>query len=208
MKKTILALSLSIITGFSFAQKKHHSFNEEEYKTFVEAEEYQTVVEGQDAQFTVLLSKVTNEDIKVTYTVHSGTAKIGKDFTIPKVQSFIIPKGEKQSTIHIPTIQDHFNESDETFTIEVLEGVKIKSKKKLNNTKLIRKRTIVQNTNTNYNTFFVEEHSIQTNPTADEIEVRNMNGILIPNQNLRPSTYLVKALINDQYVTKTIMITQ
>ncbi len=206
MKKlTIVAL---LVAATSFAQKdKCNCFDKEVYKAFVAKEQHQTVLEGEDAELTVLLSKKQKVDVLITYKITGTTANIENDIEIPKTNSFVIPAGKTQATIHIPTIYDNKSELDETFTIEILEGIKTDTKKKLNNNKLIRTRTIVDR-NTDYSAIKVysEDGVIKTNPAASSVVVRNLNGGTLRNQHLKAGIYLINATVNEKAISRTISI--
>ncbi len=207
MKTRILTTALAITLSISgYSQKDHcNCFNKEEYKTFVKNEQNQTVIEGQDAELTVLLSKKQKEDIIITYKVTGETANVKKDITLPASNTFRIPAGETQATIHIPTVYDNSNELDETFTIEIIEGITATTKKKLNNNKLVRTRTIIERTsNISDIKIYRENGIIKTTPATSDIEVRNMNGILIPNKNINTGVYFIKATSNKSVISKTV----
>lgn len=206
MKTKILAPALALLfcyTGYS-QKDKCNCFNKEEYKAFVKKEQHQTVVEGQDAELTVLLSRIHKEDIVITYTIKGETANTNTDIVVPEIKSFIIPKGETQATIHIPTVADNISELDETFTIEIMEGTTAIGKKKLNNNKLIRTRTIVDaKSNASQVEVYMDNGVIKTKPASNNIEVRNFNGISINNNNLNPGIYYIKANLENETISKT-----
>lgn len=209
-KLPLIAYNLILVSTLSFGQNKAKnigSFNKAEYNVFVAEEQHQTVIEGEDAQFTVLLSRIQKYDIKVTYKIIAKTASLDNDIKVPAVKSFIIPAGKKRATIHIPTINDGISEQDEEFAIEIIKGINTKTKRKLNNTKLIRTRTIVdRQLGDNLLTFYHDHGTIKSNPAADSIEVRNFNGILIPNKNLSSGTYFINAVVKNKTITKTIIV--
>ncbi len=210
MKKTTsyLVAIIALTSTAIFAQKdKCNCFNKEEYTAFVKAEQHQTVIEGNDAELTVLLSKVLKEDITVTYEVIGNSANIEDDLTVPNQRTFTIPKGEKQATIHIPTNNDGIRELDETFTIKIIKGITANSKKSLNNNNLVRTRTIIDSDSNTLNTsFYLENGVVKTNADISSLEVRNVNGVKIANQNITTgNTYFIKAVGNHATISKTII---
>ena len=210
MKMKLLPLSLLFAFTSIYSQTntvKKDNFNQEEYDLFVKGEQHQTVTEGEDAQFTVLLSNAQQHDILVHYKVIANTASLEHDIIVPSVKSFNIPAGKKTATIHIPTVNDGISEGDETFTIEIVEGTNTKTKKKLNNKKLIRTRTISdRDTNSSLVSFYQNNGVIQSTPSANKIEVRNVNGILVDNESLSEGIYFVNAIFDNNTVSKTIAV--
>ncbi|MGY5351675.1 hypothetical protein ACXGQW_03780 [Wenyingzhuangia sp. IMCC45533] len=208
MKKKYTLLLATLISVSLFAQKDHcKCFDKETYAAFVKSEQHQNVTEGNDAELTVLLSKALDEDITITYEVIGASANIKTDIELPANNTFTIPKGQTQATIHIPTNNDGIRELDETFTIKILSGVTATTKKSLNNNNLVRTRTIIDsNSETLKTSFYLKNGKIKSDSDLDYIEVRNFNGILLQNQNLSKGvTYLIKAKSNNQSVIKTVV---
>lgn len=182
-------------------------YTNEEYQNFVKAEKHQYVEEGEQAQFTVILSKIMNEDIIVNYQILDGTAKANDDFTLEN-NTFTIPKGEVKHTIYIPTTADYFTELDEDFTIEITSGITSETKTQLFNKKLIRTRTIVDKpiTTTKQSTNIYFKNGSFKTTTNNNIEVRTLQGVLLKNEALNNGTYVVKTNINNQIITETFMV--
>jgi|GEM_PF-6240306 len=213
MKTRILITSvISLLAINSFSQEKSRKcncFDKEEYKAFVLKEQNQTVVEGNDALITVILNKVQKDDITVSYKIVPGTATINDDIIVPAINTFTIPAGKRKATVHIPTVKDNFSELDESFTIEILEGINSKTNKKLNNNNLIRTRTIVDGSSKiNSLRIYTDNGIFKTKPTAKIIEVRNVNGILIQNKDIKRGTYFINAVLENQTISKTIIVTE
>ncbi len=213
MKTRILITSVVTLLAInSFSQQKAgkcNCFDKEEYNAFILKEQHQTVVEGNDALVTVILNKVQKDDITVSYKIVPGTAKINDDIIVPEINTFTIPAGQTKATVHIPTVKDRFSELDETFTVEIVEGYNAVTNKKLNNNNLLRTRTIVdKGSNTTAVSIYTDNGVVKTSPASKDIEVRNVNGILIHNKNIKRGTYFINAVVENKTISKTIIVTE
>ena len=206
MNWKILAIGLVTFSSLSAQKKDCKCFNPEEYQKFVASEKHQTVIEGEPALFTLLLNRVLEDDVIVTYKVISGSATINQDFYSTETGEVTIAKGKTKGFIKIPTVKDHTNEGEETFTLELLEGKNARTGKLLNNNKLIRTRTIVDNFNSDAVQVYEKNGTFYSLPTYSDIEVRNINGELIPNSNLTTGTYFVKITIEGEVIKKQILV--
>jgi hypothetical protein len=83
-----------------------------------------SVVEGQRGFFTITLSQATTQTVEVFYSMASGTATAGQDFT-PRVDSFTFPTGTTSVQLHVDTIDDAQVEGDETFTVTITSNVPV-----------------------------------------------------------------------------------
>ena len=75
-----------------------------------------TVQEGEQAQFTVTLSRTSNQTVTVDYATADGTAQQGSDYTAASGTLRFAP-GEASKTIPVPTVEDTVEEQTETFTV-------------------------------------------------------------------------------------------
>jgi len=69
--------------------------------------------------FNVTLDKASPQEVSVNYSVTSGTAKVNEDFT-HSVQSISFAPNETQKTITINVVADDVKESDEEFTVTLM----------------------------------------------------------------------------------------
>ncbi|MBX0329611.1 cadherin-like domain-containing protein, partial [Oscillochloris sp. ZM17-4] len=85
--------------------------------------------------FVVTLDKVsTLEDISIAYKTVNGTATSGTDFTGTTTGTLLISTNHISGTIQIPLIDDLVDESDETFTLELLPDSSTSVKKPFTDT--------------------------------------------------------------------------
>ncbi len=82
-----------------------------------------TLFEGNSAttdfEFLVTLDKKSNKETKVSYSITSGTAKEGEDYTAVGNQTITIPAGETQKKIIVSVIGDDIKEGDDNFTVQL-----------------------------------------------------------------------------------------
>ena len=80
-----------------------------------------TAVEGSNLGFTVSIRAATDADVTVQYSTSIGTGDTASasDFTAASGETATITAGQTETTISIPTTQDSFDESDETFTLTI-----------------------------------------------------------------------------------------
>ena len=82
-----------------------------------------TVVEGGKAEFTVMLSMESTDDIMVDYATSDGTATEGTDYTEAS-DTLTISAGDLEKTISVQTLPDTIEESDETFSLTLSSPVR------------------------------------------------------------------------------------
>ena len=82
-----------------------------------------TVVEGGAAEFTVMLSMESTDDIMVDYATSDGTATEGTDYTEAS-DTLTILAGDLEKTISVQTLPDTIEESDETFSLTLSSPVR------------------------------------------------------------------------------------
>ena len=70
--------------------------------------------------FTINLNRVDDEDVVVTYGTVDGTATAGSDYTAAD-STVTIPKGAASATVTVAITGDTVVESDETFTLQILD---------------------------------------------------------------------------------------
>ena len=75
-----------------------------------------TVEEGEEAQFTVTLSRTSNQTVTVDYATADGTAQQGSDYAAASGTLRFAP-GEASKTIPVPTVEDTVEEQTEIFTV-------------------------------------------------------------------------------------------
>ncbi|SFP61976.1 Calx-beta domain-containing protein, partial [Mesorhizobium sp. NFR06] len=75
-----------------------------------------SVTEGGNAQFTISLSNAYAYDIKVFYGTGDGTATAGSDYTGTSGY-VIIPAGQTTATVYVQTLDDYYEEANETFNV-------------------------------------------------------------------------------------------
>jgi hypothetical protein len=83
-----------------------------------------SATEGQRVLFTITLSQAANQTVEVFYSMASGTATAGQDFT-PRVDSFTFPAGTTSIQLHADTIDDALAEGNETFTVTITSNVPV-----------------------------------------------------------------------------------
>ena len=82
-----------------------------------------TVVEGGAAEFTVMLSMESTDDIMVDYATSDGTATEGTDYTEAS-DTLTFLAGDLEGTIWVQTLPDTIEESDETFSLTLSSPVR------------------------------------------------------------------------------------
>ncbi len=75
-----------------------------------------SVEEGAAAQFTVTLTRTSNQPVTVEVETGDGTAEAGTDYTA-KSETLTIPAGETTASFSVDTIDDQDPEEDESFTV-------------------------------------------------------------------------------------------
>ena len=83
-----------------------------------------SVTEGRYARVMVSLSKPSQEDIRFSILTVDETATGSSDYT-PKGGTRVIPAGEVEMTLWILTLDDTETESDETFRLQLTDGVNV-----------------------------------------------------------------------------------
>lgn len=83
-----------------------------------------TVLEGNaglvEAEFTVSLSRIFDQDVSVTFSTENGTAQAGSDYDAV-ADTLTIPAGQPSGIIRVPVRGDLEVEQDETFFVNLLE---------------------------------------------------------------------------------------
>ena len=86
-----------------------------------------SILEGnagtQTMTFTVTLSKAADRDVTFTYSTSNNTALTGSDFTEITGGTATIPAGSTSVPIAVTILGDTTNESDETFTVTISNGL-------------------------------------------------------------------------------------
>ncbi|MBX2826350.1 MAG: hypothetical protein KTR33_16565, partial [Gammaproteobacteria bacterium] len=82
------------------------------------------VVEGGDAIITATLTAISADPVTVTLVITPGTAAGGgTDYTEPVTLDIVIPAGQTTGSVTIPTTDDGFAETDESFDVDVANVV-------------------------------------------------------------------------------------
>ncbi|MDA7988061.1 MAG: hypothetical protein MPK03_00140, partial [Alphaproteobacteria bacterium] len=71
------------------------------------------------ATLTVTLSGVSSRDVRGTFRITPGTARLNTDYRRPSSTTFEIPAGSRTATIAIPLVVGTDNEDPETFTVTI-----------------------------------------------------------------------------------------
>ncbi len=76
-----------------------------------------SAIEGENISFSVSLSSVSANDVKLTFVLSNGTAS-NEDYSVTDIQ-LTIPAGSVSGVVVVPTTADTIAELDETFTIAI-----------------------------------------------------------------------------------------